>query len=406
MRVLILSQYYPPEPLARLHDLSRFLVARGHSVIVVTTFPSYPHGKIYSGYRARLRTARDEDGVRVIRVWSVLHRGTARVTRVLNYLSFALSAFVLGMFSVPRPDVVFVYHPPLTTGAVGALYGVLRSVPFVFDVHDLWPEGIVAAGMLREHSAAWSMVRKIERFIYKRATRINVIAEGMKQNLIGKGVPEEKLRVISNWGDPDNFKPINATVVRERFGWSGRFIVMVAGNLGLTHGLETVIEAAGLLRAQENIQFVFMGTGSALQDMHRRARSLLNVTFQPRTETPADANAIINAADVLLIHLRAHAGSEFSVPHRLFSYMHCVNLVIVAAQGSTAAIVIELRCGWTCPPSNPEALSQLVLRVAANPGDCHLRGTNGLQAAKHAFDRTRLLEMIEESIWAAASTNA
>ena len=403
MKVLILSQHYPPEPITRLKDLTRHLVARGHRVSVVTTYPSYPLGRVYEGYRLGLRSRQGEMGVRVTRVFALPYRGVEKGKRMLSYLSFAASAFTLGLLprSLPgrKPDVVYAYHPPLTTGLAAAIYIMLARVPFVYDVQDLWPEAIVAAGFLREGSRLHKAICLVESFVYRRASLIIVISEGMRRNLLGKGVPARKIRVISNWGDPSVYSPSDEGSLRAQLGWQDRFVVMVAGNIGLTHGLETVIEAAGRLRDNSQVLFVFVGSGAAKPGLVRQVESLglRNVTFIDQVPQE-EAARLINAADVMLVHLKSQSGGEFSVPHRIFSYMLCGKPIIAVAAGGTADLVQSSGCGWVCPPSDPDALAEVIRLAATDPDACRALGRKGLPVAQGEYSHTRLLAQIEDAI--------
>lgn len=401
LKILILSQHFPPEPITRLRDLTAHLVAQGHQVEVLTTFPSYPLGRIYDGYQLALHLREQTLGAQITRVFAVPYRGAAKGKRLISYGSFAFFA-LCGLLVRRRPDVVYAYHPPLTTGVTAALYNIVRRVPFVYDVEDLWPEAIVAAGLLSENSRTHRTLRRMEDFVYRRARRITVLSQGMKNNLQSKGVPARKIEIISNWGDPDVYRPLDSADLRREMGWENDFVVMMAGNMGLTHGLETVIEAAALLRDHREIRFVFVGAGAAKPELQALAQTqdLERVTFQDQVPSEQAAR-FINAADVLLIHLKE---GDFSVPHRIFSYMLCGKPVIVAATGETAALVQERRCGWVCPPCDPQSLSETIQTVAADATERVSRGRNGLSSAGGPQSRAPLLQQIENTIRAASRT--
>ncbi|HYP41970.1 MAG TPA: sugar transferase [Chloroflexia bacterium] len=402
MKILILSQHYPPEPNTRLRDLTRHLAAQGHDVSVLTTFPSYPLGKVYDGYRLAPYTRHRELGVTVRRVFAVPYRGLSAGKRMLSYGSFAVMSLLLGLLPGRRPDVMYVYHPPLTTGLAAAIYNLVAGVPFVYDVQDLWPDAIVAAGLLREKSAAYHAIRMVENFVYRRASRITVLSEGMKSNLLNKGVPASKIAVISNWGDPNTYSPMDSQSLRQQLGWQGKIVFMLAGNMGLTHGLETVIEAAALLQDNPNILFAFVGSGTAKDGLVRQVeeRGLRNVLFMGQVP-PEEAARLINAADAMLVHLKPAMGGDFSVPHRIFSYMLCARPVVAAATGSTSELVRSLDCGWVCPPSDTQSLARLLAQVAADPDARHSKGQNGLAAARGPYSRAHFLGQLERLIVAA-----
>jgi glycosyltransferase involved in cell wall biosynthesis len=198
LRVLILSQYYSPEPVEKVHDLASGLVRNGHEVEVLTGFPCYPHGKIYGGYRQRLNFCETMDGVTVRRVPQLADHSRSVLRRVLYYLSFAMSAICIGTFASRRPDVIVVYQAALPVGIAGWWLSRWLGAPMVLDVVDLWPESVTASGLLNR---PWivSTIRRVARWIYGAARHVNVVTEGFRQNLMSMGVSEDKLSVIENW---------------------------------------------------------------------------------------------------------------------------------------------------------------------------------------------------------------
>ncbi|MBN1545602.1 MAG: glycosyltransferase, partial [Syntrophaceae bacterium] len=148
MRILILSQWYMPEPALLLQELAQTLIAQGHNVEVLTGFPNYPRGKLYPGYKVRLHQREVVAGVPVTRVPLYPNHSRSALLRVLNYCSFCLSAATLGLWVVSKPDVIFVYHPPLTIGIPSYVLSRLWRVPFVYQIQDMWPETLKATGML------------------------------------------------------------------------------------------------------------------------------------------------------------------------------------------------------------------------------------------------------------------
>ncbi|HRF95284.1 MAG TPA: glycosyltransferase, partial [Aggregatilineales bacterium] len=154
MRLVIVSFFYQPEPNdIKIHLLAKELVARGHTVTTITTFPNYPSGRIYDGYKQRLWRKEIKDGVRIFRVPLYPNHTRSGLKRALSYASFMLTASTLGLLRCGRADVMWVYHPPLTTGMAGAWMSFIRRAPFVLDIQDMWPETLKATGMLNNEKA-------------------------------------------------------------------------------------------------------------------------------------------------------------------------------------------------------------------------------------------------------------
>ena len=323
---------------------------------------------------------------------------------MLNYISFALSSALLGPWLVKRPDVIFVYHPPLTIGLPATLLSWLWRVPFVYQIQDLWPETLRATGMLR-NKRLLDWVGRFAQFVYARASRILVISPGFRRNLLGKGVPAEKVDVISNWVEFEN--GTLATVDSElatSLGLVGRFNIMFAGNMGEAQGLETVVQAAALLRDLPEVQFVLVGDGVALPRLKQAVqdKSLPNVRFLGRY--PQQAMPRLYAlADVLFVHLKNEPLFEITIPHKVLAYFGAGKPILAAVAGDAASLVVEAGAGIACPPENPRALCEAVRCLySMSLEERQTLGERGLQAAHTRFSRNELVGQIEAALQVAA----
>ena len=262
MRVLVLSQYYPPEPDPKIHALGRDLQTRGHRVRVITGYPNYPQGRIYPGWRQRPWQRTSLDGLDVVRLPLYADHSRSAVRRSLNYLSFAASASVLAPFlSGPGADAMWVYSAPLTIGIPAWWTGAWRGIPFVFNIHDMWPETVAATGILHEGRIV-RLLERLGRFIYRTAAAVTVVSPGFRRLLIAKGVPEDKVHFIANWADEEIYHPVPRDEgLAARHGLAGRFNVVYGGNIGAAQALETLLEAAARLRDLPRVQFVLIGEG-------------------------------------------------------------------------------------------------------------------------------------------------
>ena len=205
MNVLIMSQYYDPEPIPKPSELAQGLLAQGHTPIVITGFPNYPTGEIYPGYVLRLFQHEIINSVSVTRVFEYPNHGTKTIGRIVNYVSFMMSA-PLASFRGRKCDVIYVWHPPLTVGVAAWIISRRLNIPVVYDVQDIWPESVAASGLLSENGSIYHFLQRLERFVYQRMNQLIVVTEGAKQNLIGKGVPEQKITVLPHWVDETQFE--------------------------------------------------------------------------------------------------------------------------------------------------------------------------------------------------------
>ncbi len=365
MKVLVLSQFYAPEPLPKPHHLAEGLWERGHEVTVVTGFPNYPYGTLYSGYRMQPWAIETVRGVRVIRLPLYPDHSRSSVRRACNYLSFAVAASTLGLLLCGKADAMFVFDPPSTIGVAACLISRVRRVPFVYGITDLWPESVVAAGMLKS-APAIALVERLERSVCSCASAVAVASPAMIDHLARKGVAREKLHVLTDWADERVYRPVpRDAALAARLGMAGKFNVVFGGQVGVVQRLDTVIEAAAILRAREDIQFIIVGDGVEKARLERESvgRRLANVRFMDRV--PSDEMPRIYAlADVALVHLSAHPIFRLSVPTKTYAYMGCGTPMLMAVDGVAADLIRESGAGLTCPPEDPGAMAEAVLRFS------------------------------------------
>lgn len=395
MRILLLTQWYPPEPQEFLAEMAQSLKALGHDVTVLTGFPNWPSGEVYPGYRIKPWQRETMDGIQIVRVPLYPDHSRSGFRRALNYISFALSAAMLGPWLVKKPDVIHVI-PPLTVGIPAWLLSRLWHVPFTHEIQDIWPETLAATGMLNNQRAL-AYIGEFAKWIYRRASAIRVISPGFKANLIQKGVPAEKIHVISNWVDTDLYRPLDPDPeLPVKLGLTGRFNIMYAGAMGPAQGLETVLEAAKLLENLPQVQFVMVGDGVDRPHLQEIARTydLRNARFLGRY--PGEAMPGMNAqADVLLIHLRDDPLFRITIPHKIFTCLASGKPVLAAIGGDAAAVVESAHAGLTCPSGDPRALADVVRRFyEMSPDERSALGQNGRRAVCGAYERSYLVRQI------------
>jgi glycosyltransferase involved in cell wall biosynthesis len=367
VRILLLTQWFDPEPTFKGLTFARALAARGHSVEVLTGFPNYPGGRVYDGYRMRWRQLEILDGIRVVRVPLYPSHDGSVLRRALNYSSFAVSAAVLGTWSVSRPDVAYVYHPPGTIGLPALALRALRGIPFVYDIQDLWPDSVAASGMM----SSLRMNRLLDAWchlVYRGSNQLVVLSPGFKRTLVARGVPEHKVHVIYNWCDESSLVSSIAdpTMARE-LGLAGRFNVVFAGTMGKVQGLDAVLRAAQRLLHQEpKVQFVFVGGGVEVEHLRQTSTTLGldNVKFLPRRPV-IEIGGVLALADVLLVHLKDDPLFRITIPSKTQAYMAVGRPILMAMRGDAADLVREAGCGLCCEPEDPESIATTVRRLVA-----------------------------------------
>jgi glycosyltransferase involved in cell wall biosynthesis len=385
VRVVVLSQWFPPEKAVMVPDIARGLVARGHDVTVLTGFPNYPNGKIYDGWRQRPWLDKRVDGYGVRRVALYPSHDSSPVRRASSYLSFGATSTAFGWSRLRAADVIYVYHPPLTAAMGPWLSRTVRGAPYVLHVQDLWPESVVEAGLIQNRSVA-AVARLLTRVcdvIYSRASGIICIAPTMASMLHDRGVPERGLHVVPNWAEESVFFPApQDKSVARNLGLAGLFTVMFAGNLGDLQGLDVAIRAAAEVRDLADFRLVLVGDGVARKSLESLVIELAadNVRFVPMQPLEA-MNAVSGAADVQLVCLRDLPFFRGTIPSKLGTVMASGLPVICAVAGDASGLVQEAGAGWTCAPEDVHALAQVFRVVHAT--SAHQRAEKGRAARRY-----------------------
>ncbi|MFI7606158.1 glycosyltransferase family 4 protein [Micromonospora sp. NPDC049366] len=368
MKIGLISQWYPPEGVFIPGNLAEQLADRGHEVRVLTTFPSYPYGRIFPGWRQRWRHRENDGAVAVQRVPAYPSHDTSAARRALSHLSFgASSAAAVGWLA--GVDVTYVYHPPPTSIAAAAVLRLARRTPVVLHIQDLWPESVLGSGMAPTGRAGRTLERALGGFMrqtYRLADAVVVISQAMAEQVVARGADPDRVRVIWNWTDDALFRPVPVTEeARAILGHRGRTTIMFAGNIGLLQGIETAIRAAA---AVDRIDLVLVGSGAG-EDAARRLAADLgadNVRFVGRR--PADQMAeLYAAADWQLVCLRDVPALRAAVPSKLQAALACGVPVIASAAGDTAALVRSAGVGLACPPEDWRALAERFVAAADLP---------------------------------------
>jgi colanic acid biosynthesis glycosyl transferase WcaI len=404
LRILFVSQLFDPENAIKGAAFAQQLQALGHQVEVVTTFPSYPGGRVFAGYHQTWRLIENVGGVRVVRVPSFISHGQSAGKRLLSYASFAISAGWYSLFFAKKPDVIYAYYPPVMVGMMALLLGWVRRVPFVYDVQDLWPEALVGTGHIR---TAGSMFKWIDRFcgwIYKRAAQVIVLSQGYREILIGKGVPAEKVTCVYNWCDETRMQVVDEQPTAWR-NVPGVFRVLYAGNLGTAQALSHVIDAAVLLQKSENyhIHLVLLGDGVQGDALRAKAQGLQNVTFLPPVKVD-EVGAYLQAADVLLVHLANEPVFDITIPQKTQAYLLAGKPILMAVNGEAAALVAGAGAGIVVPPENARALAQgMRLLAEMSPDDLADMGKKGALFYRENMGMNHGVRTVESLLIQAAS---
>ncbi|MCY7272528.1 MAG: glycosyltransferase family 4 protein [Phormidesmis sp. CAN_BIN44] len=400
MRVLIYSYNYYPEPIGiapLMTELAEGLAKRGHKVRVITAMPNYPQREIYEQYRGKLYETEERNGVTIQRSYVWVKPKPSLLDRILLDSSFAFTSFFQALRGW-RPDLILLTMPPLPVCAPAALLGWLYNCPIVLNVQDILPEAAVHMGLIKNKALIW-VLKAIEKFAYQTAHTVSVIAEGFVENLESKGVPPEKITCIPNWVDTNFIHPLpkENNAFRRAHQLEGKFVVLYSGNIALTQGLETVVEAAAQLCNVPNIVFVIVGELKAVEKLKRYCKTcgagnVILLPFQPRESLPE----MLAAADVGLI-VQKHNVVSFNMPSKTQVLLASGRPIIasVPGSGSAAKAIEKSRGGVVVEPENPVALAKQILELQKNPEHAERLGKQGRQHALERYSFEQALSQYE-----------
>jgi len=399
MHILILTNYFPPEisGAARLfYELAESLANEGHRVTVVTGFPRYNMKKPPPKYRRKLWMCEWMGKVRVIRLWIPPMPRRSLILRGIEHF-LAPTVLMLGGLLSGRQDVIIIYSPPLPLGLSAFVVGLLKRIPFVVNIQDLFPKEAILLGLLRNKFLI-RLFEAIEKFVYKHAACITVHSPGNRDHIIAQGIAPEKVKVVYNWVDVQKVTPGERNNwFREKYGLANKFVVSYAGTMGWCQDMEVIIEAADLLKKNEQIIFVLVGEGPLKQFVEEEVerRKLHNVVLLPPFPWEQYID-ILRASDVSMINLNPKLTTPV-VPSKLLNIMSC-GLPVVASlppHSDALRIIREADCGICVPAGNAKALADAILEVYRNPSQAQRFGDNARKFALTHFAREVCVKQYE-----------
>lgn len=376
-RILLLSQVFRPDAVSTarvMADLAEDLAAAGHDVSVLTTTPHYNPG-IDAATWPPMRwwwvpvVKRSHRGR--VSVWHVVmpDRTAHLLARIAAWAWYHLVSTLVGV-GLRRADAILACSPPLTIGISAWMLSIAHRAPFIYNVQELYPDIAVRLGVLRPGRLLAGLY-SLERFVYRRASRVVAISPGMRRRLLEKGVPESKALLIPNFVDLATLRPATKdNAFAREHGLSDRFVVSYAGNLGLAQGMGTILDAAAILRDHDRVRFVVMGDGVLRQALAERVEreALANVAFLPYQPFERMAE-IYSLSDLNLVPLAADTGGD-ALPSKIYRILACSGPILaIADPGSDLALfVIESGCGMVVAPGDATALAAAIGAEVADGG--------------------------------------
>jgi len=337
----MLSQYCHPEPDLKCLPLAIELKSKGFQVEILTGYPSHPIGKLYSGYKMRLKHTEYIKGIRVNRVPLFIDHSTSAIKRILNYVSFALSASLVGVFIIKKPDVIYAYHAPATIAIPAIFFKLIYGSKIFYDINDYWPDTVSASGMIN-NKVIIMLISIYCKISYKYFDKINVVSKGFKEKLLKIGVPEDKISLIYNW--PLEIKSNKSkTFQHYQELFRDNFAIVYAGNIGKAQSLDIILNTASKLKKNgiNDIKFFLVGAGVEKETIEKKIKDeKLQDCIIVTGVIPADnVGEFLNAADVLFLHLKDDPLFEITIPSKLGNYFSMSKPILCGVKGEAAEMV-------------------------------------------------------------------
>ena len=399
MRILFLTDNFPPEmnaPATRTWEHCKEWVNLGVDVTVITCAPNFPEGKIFKGYKNKFIQTELIDGFKVVRVWSYISANNGFLKRIIDYNSYAIMSFIVGLWY--KCDVIIATSPQFFTTISGYALSVFKRKPWVFELRDLWPESIRAVGAM-ENKKILDFFEKFELFLYKKANLIVPVTDSFKQNLIDRGISESKINVIKNGVDLSVYKPLaKDSHLLEKLQLKDKFIVSYIGTHGMAHGLSFILDAIKDLN--KDIQFLFIGGGANKSKLLNQAKSLklkncTFIDFVPKSEI----SKYISITDIALVNLKKSETFKSVIPSKIFENAAMRKPILLGVEGESALIINSYKAGECFKPDDKNDFLTKLNKIYRKKVSVSNSYCEGLTSLANDFNRKvlakRMLDLIK-----------
>ena len=399
MHILFLTDNFPPEgnaPASRTFEHCCEWVNKGHKVTVITCAPNFPEGKVFAGYKNKWLTKENIEGICVWRVKTFISANEGFIKRSLDFVSFMISSLFFGLFT-RKVNIVIGTSPQFFTAISAWILAKLKKASFVFELRDIWPASIVAVGAMKIN---WllRLLEKLELFLYNQADLIISVTHSFKNELKDRGSSDKKIKVVLNGVDLNKYKPVKEKddELSKKYDLKNKFVVGYIGTHGLAHALDSIVEAAEIIKNNENIKILFAGGGADRSRIEKLVedRGLKNIAMIPRQEKD-QMSKLWSLCDVSLVHLKDTQLFKTVIPSKIFESMAMgLPIIIAVPKGEATDIVEKNEVGLFSPPENPNKLSKMIYDLSIDKDLVRSLSLQSIITARK-FDRKKLaLEML------------
>lgn len=399
-RILFLTDNFPPEvnaPATRTYEHAREWVGKGYEVTVITCAPNFPHGKVYDGFKNKLISREEKDGIRLIRVWTYITANEGFLKRILDYISFAVMSFLVGLWI--KTDIIVATSPQFFTAVAGRWLSFFKFRPWIMEVRDLWPESIAAVGAINE-GKIYKFLEWVELRLYKSAKKIIVVTDTFKRKISARGIDASKVDVHKNGVILDQFepRPKDKELMGANPKFQGKKVFAYMGTHGMAHGLSFILDS--LPKLQETLpqaHFLFIGEGAEKENLLKQAKDLNldNVTFMPFVPKH-EVVRYLSLMDVALVNLMKSDTFKTVIPSKIFEAAALQKPILLGLEGETKGIIESFNAGTCFEPENKEEFMEQC-RAILNE-QLYSEYQKGCRDLADAFDRKQIALQVLETI--------
>jgi glycosyltransferase involved in cell wall biosynthesis len=397
MNILFLTDNFPPEvnaPATRTFEHCVEWVEQGADVTVITCAPNFPHGKVYKGYRNRLYHKEVVQGITVIRVWTYIAANEGFLKRILDYTSFAISAFLAGLFV--KADIIVATSPQFFTALSGKNLSFFKRTPWVMEVRDLWPESIKTVGAMKDNVII-KYLEWLEKRCYKSASKIITVTDSFKTEIIKKGIDASKISVVKNGANLELFLPGKKDqALLKSLNLEGKFILGYLGTHGMAHKLDFLLDCANNLKGT-NYHFLLIGSGAEKENLlnKQKTENITNVTLLDSV-SKKELKRYISILDVSLINLRKSELFKTVIPSKIFENAAMEIPILLGVDGEARGLVEEFKAGLYFEPENEkDFIKKLEMIMRPELRNSFKRGGKNLAMA---YDRKKMARMMRDQL--------
>ena len=399
-RILFLTDNFPPEvnaPATRTYEHAREWVDKGYDITVITCAPNFPHGKVYEGYKNKRFSREEKDGIKVIRVWTYITANEGFLKRILDYISFAVMAFLAGL--LVRTDIIVATSPQFFTAIAGRWLSFFKFKPWIMEVRDLWPESIAAVGAMNE-GRVYKFLEWVELRLYKSAKKIIVVTDTFKRKIAARGIDDSKIDVHKNGVILDLFEPKSkdSELMEANPQFRGKKVFAYIGTHGMAHGLSFILNS--LPKLQESLpqtHFLFIGEGAEKENLLKQAENLklTNVTFMPFVPKH-EVVRYLSLMDVALVNLKKSDTFKTVIPSKIFEAAALQKPILLGLEGETKGIIESFNAGTCFEPENEEEFILKCHEILQEKQYADFQ--KGCKKLAEAFNRKKIAMQVLETI--------